>query len=1141
MITRSPLAAGPARPASHPIVPKSLEAPALVILSASRRTPRPPKYGSTTNPRRPLPRFRPCEAVLRLPLILLLIIILILTAFTSPPAAAQTPTGVPYDIVYSRAPRAGDTSFVDLPEVFYPIEIAAGTDLMLLRPDGTEEVLVSSDTDGDGSNRGAIVDPMVSFDGLWVYYVQFHDQTNLQGQRPGDPSREGADIYKIHLQTREIVRLTHQEWTPNTGVVTWSNNHLNAQPSGTWYLGYGVFNLGPCPLPDGRIVFSSSRNNYFPNKTFTNPCFQLFVMDNDGANVECIGHLNLGSALHPTVLTDGRIMFSSYEAQGLRDNRLWGLWAIWPDGTNWEPLLSPFTKQNAFHFQTQLTNGDIAVADYYNLNNKGFGTVLAFPSVKNPTLPPFGSPFPGHSSNPSVRRGIWWFQPGHPSHMQPRYRKYPFSPPGLYALSAFSHSDDNASSFNLSGTYAGKVTHPAAAPNNDVLLTYSPGPANSLNRPTKYPAYDAGIAMIVGGTPVTDEAAMLMIKNDPAYNEIQPRPVVTYKDIYGIDTPAVIPRYKNDGSSHASLEPGTPFGLVGTSSFYKRDVTPAETGNGFSGYDAFNTNQNQKDSNWSWQGAVAGKYTDSDIYAVRILSMEPSSNVSYGPGIGNSWIRGFKNHATERLRILGEIPLRKTDETGGTVIDPEGNPDTSFLARIPADTPFTFQTLDDNGMVLNMSQTWHQVRPGETRVDCGGCHAHSKVGLPFAGTAASQPDYHILDTALKTPLLSKDGSGNTILVEDPAQAVDVEYYRDVQPILQRSCVGCHSPSNPASPGNPAGELDLTLTSGGNYDGSYNRLANDSSATWGIPPIISTNSWRNNNASRYVRKFQSRRSLLMWKIWGQRLDGISNSAHPTESTPGDPNTLPPGAGPNDADIDYTGEMMPPPSSDPVTYPRLTYDEKMLIARWIDLGAPASSRGGGVQQLLGWFADELRPTIDCSLPQPGRSLMPLTTIRLGLFDYYTGLDMTNFSVTCSHEIDGIPAGTELAGNFSLSGDHVWTWPLSEAIIQTNGWCTLTISITDISGNIHTMDRTFAIGPNLQPPALATDGTEPSTGAQRLHFTADPGDQLMLQMNPTLDPNNWIDYQQILDFDGAQYALDEDAPSYDKTFYRIKRVSP
>ena len=41
-------------------------------------------------------------------------------------------------------------------------------------------------------------------------------------------------------------------------------------------------------------------------------------MEDDGQNVEMIGHLNVGCALHPVVLKDGRVMFSSFEGQGLR-------------------------------------------------------------------------------------------------------------------------------------------------------------------------------------------------------------------------------------------------------------------------------------------------------------------------------------------------------------------------------------------------------------------------------------------------------------------------------------------------------------------------------------------------------------------------------------------------------------------------------------------------------------------------------------------------------------------------------------------------------------------------------------------------------------------------------------------------------
>ena len=96
------------------------------------------------------------------------------------------------------------------------------------------------------------------------------------------------------------------------------------------------------------------------------------------------------------------------------------------------------------------------------------------------------------------------------------------------------------------------------------------------------------------------------------------------------------------------------------------------------------------------------------------------------------------------------------------LIDPDGNPDTSFLAKIPADVAFTFQTLDKRGMVLNMAQTWHQVRPGERRNDCGGCHAHSQKPTLFEQTYAARSDYKVFDLTGQTPVLA--GSGSTWFV-----------------------------------------------------------------------------------------------------------------------------------------------------------------------------------------------------------------------------------------------------------------------------------------------------------------------------------------------------------------------------------------
>src|SRR5262245_1607359 len=77
-----------------------------------------------------------------------------------------------YEIVYVRAKRAGDKVhkryFTDFSQ---PVTMEPGADLMLLHPDGKEELLVAG---GDGS----ITDPIVSFDGKWVYYSHIYNLKN---------------------------------------------------------------------------------------------------------------------------------------------------------------------------------------------------------------------------------------------------------------------------------------------------------------------------------------------------------------------------------------------------------------------------------------------------------------------------------------------------------------------------------------------------------------------------------------------------------------------------------------------------------------------------------------------------------------------------------------------------------------------------------------------------------------------------------------------------------------------------------------------------------------------------------------------------------------------------------------------------
>ena len=349
------------------------------------------------------------------------------------------------------------------PEIINPVRGEEGTNLVLLHPDGSEEVLF------DAGPNGMVIDPSVTFDGQNVLFSYFPDMTSGPGNRPIG----GADIYRINIITREVTRLTFQEWTPNTGGgpgLEWSSDPVNC--NGKYCLGYGIFNLGPSELPDGRIIFTSSRNGLRSARDFTTLALQLYVMDADGENVEQVGFLNLGSALHPIALKDGRIMFSSYESQGIRDNRLWGIWAIWPDGRKWEPIFSAFTKNSgtAFHFHGQKSDGSLFMVEYYNQNNNGFGTLVQTPARPPAGIPPFGSVNP--SENPGVQQG---FIGGNPN-----FSRYPFEPRNLFTETPFAHPNDRSSDY-INGMYMGKVTHPTGAPDNTIMLVWSPGPANHVN------------------------------------------------------------------------------------------------------------------------------------------------------------------------------------------------------------------------------------------------------------------------------------------------------------------------------------------------------------------------------------------------------------------------------------------------------------------------------------------------------------------------------------------------------------------------------------------------------------------------------------------------------------------------------------
>jgi hypothetical protein len=500
-------------------------------------------------------------------------------------------------------------------------------------------------------------------------------------------------------------------------------------------------------------------------------------------------------------------------------------------------------------------------------------------------------------------------------------------------------------------------------------------------------------------------------------------------------------------------------------------------------------------TNWGLQGSDAGIFDNSEIHAIRILAQEPRTDVD-----GNAGRPRYGNHAMERLRILGEIPVRKFGEEGaGQPSDPDGNPDTSFLARIPANQSFTFQLIDKEGMTLTMAQTWHQVRPGEARYDCGGCHAHSQKPTPFELTAAAKADYKLFDlTGSQTPLLAdkaRDESNRQWDEEDQTGlhyasggVRNVEYFRDIKPILARSCAACHTHESEKPAGNLVFDDD--------HLGTENAFGADAVREVPVPKTyFRLASWKRYTeppvgtmvtpqaASPYITMFQSRRSLLAWKIYGRRLDGYSNEDFPSITKPGDLKSLVGAGGKpvekldyNDAnaladyvrryniDMDFTGSIMPPTEAvqEGKVQP-LSDEDRRTIVRWIDLGCPIDvdpqyDPTVPGSRSFGWLADDQRPTLTLTYPSPGEN-RELSRILIGMADAYTGIDAAGFQVTADFAVDGIAPGENLASRFTALSEGRWEWQLARPIVDLSAG-TLTVSIKDRQGNTSSIQRRFSV---------------------------------------------------------------------------------
>jgi len=145
-------------------------------------------------------------------------------------------------------------------------------------------------------------------------------------------------------------------------------------------------------------------------------------------------------------------------------------------------------------------------------------------------------------------------------------------------------------------------------------------------------------------------------------------------------------------------------------------------------------------------------------------------------------------------RVVGTVPVEE---------------DGSAKFRIPANTPISLQPLDEEGKALQLMRSWLTAMPGEI-VSCAGCHERQNTTPPMKATLAAN----------KPPEDIRPWYG-------PVRGFS--YPREVQPVIDRYCVGCHN-GRPQPDGTTIADLrgdvkiddwaQITPGRGGNRGGKF---------------------------------------------------------------------------------------------------------------------------------------------------------------------------------------------------------------------------------------------------------------------------------------------------------------------------------
>jgi MYXO-CTERM domain-containing protein len=948
----------------------------------------------------------------------------------------------------------GFDAFDVLPDVTnFLTKFSAPCDLVYRESSGDERILHDCSTSSTAESACAAMDPAVSFDGRTVAYSVFRGTlTSYRQNINGRVLEPTADNARANNVTPTVFPNRHLDATEAqlhlvdiaTGVVT-------ALP-----FVEGEFDSGPAFLPNGRLAFTSSRDGNYSTLVWgtnlTSRGTRIWAMDIDGRNVDLSSHHSLAREEHPYVLQDGRVVYSSWQVFGGLPFRhtngspggfttlgnLFHLFSQNPDGAHnfafygqhsGDHSPSSFGASHvAAHFLTQDGSGRVWFADYYRGNNNGLGKVV------------------GVMPEPAGQEGIG-------PHLAEKHADV-YAPRDAIDFAPWASNGDQVSapmpapSITQPGyadplPFIGKIGHPAAMPDGSLMVAWGKGPCSTVTGNKIFealgreaPPHTSGsgqgtainlITSLTMDTPACDvgiyrstqipsehPSDLAVVVDSPDWHEFMARPVVPYIDIHNMEKPAIIPRADKQ-TSRSDLEVGTPFGLLGAASMVDRETHPRD-GLHFAGEHQFHS-----------QGTDTIAYTDEDICGVRILGVMPNR--------GSTTYRELHNAAGERVSILGEISVRNKDADGTVIAG-----DSSFLLRMPANTPYLMQGIDCDGRTLNTDQSWQSLRPGEMKT-CGGCHVHSRpADKEFDETFASTESYRITKLGEgKVPLLSgKLETGDVTTREVDGYGMHIDFDTDIMPIFERRCVFCHGGVDP--------DAGLALDRPG-LEGP----ADGPPSTWYclvhdrrqecVPEAqrfdtgsrSGSTTFRRPQLTRHVRALNSRGSLLYWKAANARTDGRTDSTFDETSDRDDIDI--------DFGVDHPTEMTP--------------EELGILSRWIDTGS-----GGNPLEAL----DTQKPTLTLAAIVEDDAVMSL---KVGSVDLGSGIAPESL-VVCVVPENGDEC-LDLSGSAAMHGvtDIALDAPLSDPSTEVYA------KVEDAAGNITDLKRT--VGWLLDSPPRDAGGSD------------------------------------------------------------------